>query len=60
MNTVLSYEDVLSMYVEHFGVEPIFDVTEWAEDPDRIDQMLAAIDNDEPLQDSNEDISATY
>ena len=60
MNTVLSYEDVLSMYVEHFGVEPIFDVTEWSEDPDRIDQMLAAIDNDEPLQDSNEDISATY
>lgn len=60
MNTVLSYEDVLAMYVEHFGAEPIFDVTEWSEDPDRIDQMLAAIDNDEPLQDSNEDISATY
>lgn len=60
MNTVVSYEDVLNMYVEHFGEEPIFDVTEWSEDPDRIDQMLLAIDNDEPLQDSNEDISATY
>ena len=60
MNTVVSYEDVLNMYVEHFGEEPIFDVTEWSEDPDRVDQMLLAIDNDEPLQDSNEDISATY
>lgn len=60
MNTALSYEDVLAMYVEHFDAEPIFDVTEWSEDPDRIEQMLAAIDNDAPLQDANEEISATY
>lgn len=60
MNTALSYEDVFKMYVDHFGSEPVFDVTMWSEDPDRIELMFTAIDNDEPLQDSNEDISATY
>ena len=60
MTTTLSYEDIVAEYIEKFGDDPVFDVTNWGESPDRMELMLSAIDSGKPLTDSNEAPAATY
>tara|TARA_R100001460_G_scaffold90639_1_gene132329 strand:- start:4380 stop:4565 length:186 start_codon:yes stop_codon:yes gene_type:complete len=61
MNSALDYKDILKMYRAKFKTDPVFDITRWRQDPMyKLTAMMEAIENDEPLIESNENPNVIY